>query len=256
MSARAAPSPRLLQPYSPRRPSPLGLPPLGFPPAPPLAPHIAFQGPSYPLTPERHIQPKGPSESRVPYPPEARRPLAGTQSQSRPRSQPVLPPLNLNSEHHPPTQAPQPKYPGTAQPAAKQEMTMVVSPPSPTPSDTSSLSLYSAESITKTFPVEVAQQMQKMQQEEDERPPSLFCGCINFKGWFGSSKKAKERKILGPPVPPVPQPAPQTVQFDKAYPPTKDYAFEAPENTSDELFSDTVKRQGDVSIPKPKLESS
>jgi len=200
--SRAAPSPRLLQPYSPRRPSPLGLPPLGF--NPPLAPHIAFQSPSYPLTPERHIQPKGPSEARVPFPPEARRPLAGTQ---RPRSQPVLPPLTLNNQYHPPTQ---PQQPGTTQPGSKQGMSMHVSPPSPTPSDTSSLSLYSADSVNKNFPIDVVRN-----QQEEEKPPALFCGCINFKSWF-SSKKAKEKRILGPPVP---APPPQTVQVRRRPPP-------------------------------------
>jgi len=198
MTARAAPSPRLLQPYSPRRPSPLGLPPLGFPP---LAPHMAFQSPSYPITPERHIQPKGISEARVPFPPEARRPLAGAQ---RPRSQQAPPPLTLNTQYHPPTQ---PQLPDTAQPRSKQGMSTVVSPPSPTPSDASSVSLYSADSVSKNFPIDV---VKENQQEEDEKPPSLFCGCINFKAWFGS--KAKENKILGPPAPPVAEPAPQTVQ--------------------------------------------
>jgi len=195
MTARAAPSPRLLQPYSPRRPSPLGLPPLGFPP---LAPHMAFQSPSYPMTPERHIQPKGTSEARVPFPPEARRPLAGTQ---RPRSQPPPPPLTLNTQYHPPTQ------PDTAQPKLKQGMTTVISPPSPTPSDSDSVSLYSADSVSKNFPVEV---VKESQQEQEEKPPSLFCGCINFKSWFGS--KAKENKILGPPAPPVVEPNAQMVQ--------------------------------------------
>jgi len=202
MSARAAPSPRLLQPYSPRRPSPLGLPPMGFPP---LAPHVAFQSPPYPVTPDRPIQPRGPSESRVHFPPEARRPLAGTH---RPRSQGPPPPLNISTEHHPPTR---PQHPGTAQPLSKPEM--LLSPPSPTPSDTSSLSLYSADSVSKNFPVEVGQR----QQMEEEKPPALFCGCINFKAWFGSKSKAKENKILGPP--PAPAPAPQMVQTRRRPPP-------------------------------------
>ena len=168
MSARAAPSPRPRQPYSPRCPSPLGLPPIGVPP---LAPHMAFQGPSYyPTTPDRPVQPKGPAETRVPFPQEARRPLAGSH---RPRSQPP-PPLTLNEQYHPPTQMQQPK---TTHGGPDHEMSNRRSPPSPTPSDTSSLSLYSAESVTKNFPVNVENRRQ--QQEEEEKPPSLFCGCFS-----------------------------------------------------------------------------
>jgi len=207
MSARAAPSPRLRQPWSPARPSPLGLPPMGFPP---LAPHVAFHSPSYPFTPQRPIQPKGPSEIKVSFPPEARRPLAGTQ---RPRSQAVPPPLTLNTEDHPPTQL---QRPATAQPGSVPEMH--VSPPSPTPSDTSSLSLYSADSVTKKFPIDVVGQKQQ-EEEQEEKPPALFCGCINFKAWFGSRSKAKQQKILGPPAPAVPAPAPQMVQVRRRPPP-------------------------------------
>jgi len=205
MSGRAAPSPRLRQPWSPARPSPLGLPPMGFAA---LAPHIAFQSPPYPVTPQRPIQPKGPSESKVSFPPEARRPLAGTQ---RPRSHAVPPPLTLNTEDHPPTQ---PQYPATAQPGSMPEM--LVSPPSPTPSDTSSLSLYSADSVSKKFPIDVVGQKQ---QEEEEKSPALFCGCINFKAWFSSRSKAKQNKILGPPAPAVPAPAPPMVQVRRRPPP-------------------------------------
>ena len=218
MTARAAPSPRLLQPYSPRRPSPLGLPPMGFPP---LAPHMAFLSPTYPATPDRRIQPKGPMESRVPFPPEARRPLAGTTQ--RPRSQPPPAPLTLDTPHHPPTQ---PQHNGPTQPGAQQDMAMRLSPPSPTPSETSSLSLYSAES-TKNFPIDVVDQKQ---QEEDDKSSCLFCAClsafrciailcqffflmfllIDFRALFGS--KPKNNKTLAPPAPPVAAPAPQMVQ--------------------------------------------
>lgn len=168
MSARAAPSPRPRQPYSPRCPSPLGLPPIGVPP---LAPHMAFQGANYyPATPDRPVQPKGPAETRVPFPPEARRPLAGSH---RPRSQPP-PPLTLNDPYHPPTQMQQPK---TTHGVPDHEMSNRRSSSSPTPSDTSSLSLYSAESVTKNFPVNVENRRQ--QEEEEEKPPSLFCGCFS-----------------------------------------------------------------------------
>jgi hypothetical protein len=180
MSARAAPSPRLLQPYSPRRPSPLGLPPMGFPP---LAPHMAFVSPPYPKTPDRHIQPKGPTETRVTFPPEARRPLAGTTQ--RPRSKSVLAPLTLNTQHHPPTQpqyngATQPQYSGSTQPGPKQDM--AISPSSPTPSETSSLSLYSADSVNKNFPIDVVDN----KQEEEEKASGLFCACISVSPIFQS----------------------------------------------------------------------
>jgi len=171
MTTRAVPSPRLLQPYSPRRPSPLGLPPLGFPPEPPLAPHLAFQSPAYPKTPDRSIIPKGPSEIRVPFPPDARRPLVGAQ---RRRSHSNLPPLDLNDENHPPTQ---PRCPATAQPGSKQDMTMVLSPPSPTPSDTSSLSLYSSDSTKKRLSMDMGDE--ESQQEENDKPPGVFCGCFS-----------------------------------------------------------------------------
>ncbi|KAF9477712.1 hypothetical protein BDN70DRAFT_93188 [Pholiota conissans] len=199
MSARAVPSPRPRQPYSPRCPSPLGLPPMGFPP---LAPHVAFQSPSYPITPERPVQPKGPSETRVPFPPEAHRPLAGSQ---RRRSQPPAP-LKLDDQHHPPTRI---QYPETAQPRAMHEMSERRSASSPTPSDTSSLSLYSAESVHKNFPVEVNNHSQE-QGDAEEKPPSWFCGCINFRALFGGSK-SKQNKILAPPAPTV-SPVPQMVQ--------------------------------------------
>lgn len=214
--AQAQASPRPRQPYSPRCPSPLGLPPTG---PPPLAPHLAFTGYSYyPTTPDRPVQPKGPSESRVVFPPEARRPLAGAQ---RPRSQPP-PPLSLNDPQHPPTQLPRTAHPNVGE----HEMTQRRSQ-SPTPSETSSLSLYSAESVYKNFPVN-ATNHQQQRQEEEEKPPSLFCGCfsmsfiktmwytlvsnpdkLDFKALFGS--KPKQNKIIAPPAP-ARAPAPQMVQ--------------------------------------------
>ncbi|KIM37335.1 hypothetical protein M413DRAFT_448622 [Hebeloma cylindrosporum] len=162
---------------------------------------MAFQSPPYPVTPDRHIQPRGPTESRVPFPPEARRPLAGTTQ----RSQSALAPLTLNTTHHPPTK---PQHNGPTQPGAKQDMTMRRSPPSPTPSETSSLSLYSAES-TKNFPIDVVDHDQK-QQGEDDKSSGLFCACLNFRALFGS--KPKTSRILAPPAPPVAAPAPQMVQ--------------------------------------------
>ncbi|PPR00124.1 hypothetical protein CVT26_008904 [Gymnopilus dilepis] len=203
VSARAAPSPRLRQPWSPRHPSPLGLPPIG---SSPLPPHVAFQSfTAYPVTSERPFHPKGPPDTKIPYSAEVRRPQAGTQRQ---KPYVVPPPLSLNSPDHPAIQA---QHAATAQPLSKPDM--LVSPPSPTPSETSSLSLYSGESVHKNFPIEVANQRQ---QEEEEKPPSLFCGCFNFKAWFGSKTRAKEKRILGPPAPAA---APQMAQVRRRPPP-------------------------------------
>ncbi|KAF8885903.1 hypothetical protein CPB84DRAFT_1788076 [Gymnopilus junonius] len=186
-SARAAPSPRLRQPWSPRHPSPLGLHPMGFSPLPL---HTAFQAPlAYPVTPDRPSHPKGPSDTKVSYPAEARRPLRARNTIPQ---HPISAPGNISASSMP---------------------SMLVSPPSPTPSETSSLSLYSAESVHKNFPIDVIAHRQ--QQEEEEKPPALFCGCINFKAWFGSKAKAREKKILGPPA----APAPQMVQVRRRPPP-------------------------------------
>jgi len=190
MSTSRPPTPRhVLGPYSPRRPSPLGFPP--------LAPHVAFQQPSYawPHTPDRPIQPKGPSNMRVAFPSEARRPpLAG--STQRPKSQPP-PPLNLENRHHLPY--PPPPKTGNALTVPGQEIEPA--PPSPTLSETSSLSLYSSESDVKDFPVETSQS------RDDERPKNPFCSCF---GLFSrrTREKDKETRILGPPIPQIVQPAP------------------------------------------------
>ncbi|KAF8149092.1 hypothetical protein B0H34DRAFT_194971 [Crassisporium funariophilum] len=218
MSRPAAPSPRLLQPYSPRRPSPLGF-------NPPLAPHMAFGTTSspysyYPSTPDRYIQPKGPSQSdaaHMRFPPEARRPLAGGGSTQRPRSQPAPAPLQLNTQFHPPTQ-PQGGgqgqgygQQGHGQPGAQQDMRV---PPSPTPSSTSSLSLYSADStVAKHFPIGV---IREQDEEEDDKVGGGFCACLNLKALFGG--KPKVNKILAPPDP-ASAPAPQMVQTRRRPPP-------------------------------------
>ncbi|KAF9049105.1 hypothetical protein BJ165DRAFT_1076656 [Panaeolus papilionaceus] len=81
------PSPRLPQPYSPRRPSPLGF-------NPPIASIDEYdETPSFPLTPDRLLHVKTASEAVIPNLPEAHRPLAGWQ---RRRSQPPPPPLVLH----------------------------------------------------------------------------------------------------------------------------------------------------------------
>ncbi|KAF5315162.1 hypothetical protein D9619_007214 [Psilocybe cf. subviscida] len=210
-SARVATSsPRMRQPYSPRHPSPLGFPPTGFPP---LAPHMAFQNPApYPATPSRPVQPKGPTESRVAFPPDARRPLAGAQ---RPRSQPMKDPppaLVLSGPYHPPTQL---NYPAQSQPGARRDMSVDPGPPSPTNSSTSSLSLYSAESLSKNFPVEVVGNQGQRELEQEKKAPGIFCGCISFKALFGF--QSIKQKILDPPAAP-PAPGPQMVQFPRRRP--------------------------------------
>jgi len=187
MSTSKPPTPRPIGPYSPRRPSPLGFPP--------LAPHVAFQQPSYvwPHTPDRIVQPKGPSNMRVAFPPEARRPpLAG--STRRPKSQPP-PPLNLENQHHP--QFPPPPKTGNALTVPGQEE----EPPfaTLTPSETSSLSLYSPHDVAKDFPIET------LQKQEEEKPKNLFCSCFGF---LSRKSKDKEARILGPPIPKIIQPAP------------------------------------------------
>jgi len=183
MSTSRPPTPRHIGPYSPRRPSPLGFPP--------LAPHVAFQQPSlaWPHTPDRIVQPKGPSNMRVAFPPEARRPpLAG--STQRPKSQPP-PPLKLeNQQHHFP---PPPK---TGNVLTVPGWEAESSPPSPTPSEASSLSLYSAENVAKNLPIETVQK---------QEPKNPFCNCFGF---FSRKSREKEARILGPPVPRIVQPAP------------------------------------------------
>jgi len=187
MSTSRPSTPRhVIGPYSPRRPSPLGFPP--------LAPHVAFQQPSYawPHTPDRVVQPKGPSNVRVAFPSEARRPpLAG--STQRPKSQPP-PPLKLENPPYPP-----PPKTGNALMVPGQEAEP--SPPSLTPSEASSLSLYSPENVAKNFPVET------LQMQEDKKPKNPFCSCFGF---FSrrSREKDKEMRILGPPIPQIVQPAP------------------------------------------------
>jgi len=192
MSTSRPPTPRHIGPYSPRHPSPLGFPP--------LAPHMAFQQPSYGWihTPDRAVQPKGPSNMRVAFPSEARRPpLAG--SIQRPKSQPP-PPLKLEN---PPPYPPPPKT-GNALTVPGQEMESSPSP-SLTPSEASSLSLYSPESVVKNFPIETSQN------QEEQRSKNLFCCCFGFFSRRSRSEKDKEDRILGPPVPRIVQPAPVPV---------------------------------------------
>jgi len=125
---------------------------------------------------------------RVAFPPEARRPpLAG--STQRPKSQPP-PPLKLDDQNY----TPFPPLPKTGN-----ALTILVEQPdsvSPTPSDASSLSLYSPDDgdVAKNFPIE-------REQKEEEKRKNLFCCCFGF-----FSQKSKEARILGPPAPKDVQP--------------------------------------------------
>ncbi|KAF8799061.1 hypothetical protein BYT27DRAFT_7201971 [Phlegmacium glaucopus] len=192
--SRSAHSPRFLLPYSPRHPSPLGLPP--------LAHHTAFQdepcNSAIPKTPE-------PSEAtgHMRILPEARRPLAG--GTQRPTRAPPPAFLTLDTQYHPPTSQPpdsvadgrERSYGQTLQPPATEEMRV---PPSPTPSSTSSLSLYSADSAKKSFSiVGVIYDREEEEEEEGGRKGvggGFFACFSNFTALF--SKKSKPKKILAP----------------------------------------------------------
>ncbi|KAF9526332.1 hypothetical protein CPB83DRAFT_465159 [Crepidotus variabilis] len=188
-------TPRFPQPYSPRMPSPLGFPP--------MAPHVAFQQPafSWPHTPDRPVQPKGPTEVRIALPQEARRPpLAGTTQ--RPRSQPP-PPLELNDSDRPYKLAQPPKTATISEEASRRDS----EPPSP--------ALIPPAEVKKSRELEIM---------EVEEKPSTFCGCFGFLFGKSAKTKAREAKILGPPAaqsPRLPQtaqpmPSPQMVQVPQA----------------------------------------
>lgn len=167
-AAAATSSPRIFQLYSPRRPSPLGLPP--------LAPHVVFQDApefsAYPMTPEIYYiqQSEVTTTTTGPpmrFPPEARRP-GDTQ---RVRAPPPAP-LRLDAQHHPAAGNGQ-----TLQPPGTLDMRV---PPSPTPSSASSLSLYSTDSAKKSLPMGVIQE--EAEGEQGERRKSGgggFCLCFS-----------------------------------------------------------------------------
>ncbi|PPR02176.1 hypothetical protein CVT24_011364 [Panaeolus cyanescens] len=182
------PSPRLPQPYSPRRPSPLGF-------NPPIESISEYdERPSSPLTPDRLLRSKTATQSATPDLPETHRPLAGWQ---RRRSQPPPPPLVLHpmqQQSHRPQHEAYGSAAQTHQPTATAAMT--TSPPSPTPSSASSLSLYSADSAKKRISMEIQQKGQDSQEERQ----GIFC-CFSFCGFFKPKRQKKEleNKILGPP---------------------------------------------------------
>ena len=142
--SRSAASPRVFQPYSPRYPSPLGLPPLAAPQGSQDIPCSA-----YPKTPERYYYQhySEPTSHGMRFPPDVHRRTSNTQ---RARASPPAP-LSLDSHHHPAAFVHLPSIEETLQPHAKQEMH--VPPPSPTASSTSSLSLYSTESAKKSLEI-------------------------------------------------------------------------------------------------------
>ena len=156
--SRSAVSPRVFQLYSPRRPSPLGLPPMaaGSHQDPPCS-SSAY----YPKTPERYyLQHSEPTSFGMRFPPDVHR---RSSTQQRSRASPPAP-LSLDSQYHPAAAAAAaaatttvvvvhhlPSIAETLQSHATQEMSVL--PPSPTPSSTSSLSLYSAESAKKSMEI-------------------------------------------------------------------------------------------------------
>jgi len=193
--SRSAASPRVLQLYSPRRPSPLGLPP--------LAPHMGFQDMSctaYPKTPERYyVQHSEPTSHGMRFPPEVHRPLGSNTQRAR---APPPAPLSLDTQHHPAVlQLPSIEH--TFQPHATQEMCV---PPSTSPSSSSSLSSYSFESAKKSSQMGV---ILEEEEGEERKKAGGFCLCFNFSALFGT--KSKPNKIQEPVVAPEPAPAPQMV---------------------------------------------
>lgn len=143
--SRSAVSPRVFQPYSPRRPSPLGLPPF----TPQGSQDIPCS--AYPKTPERyylqHYSAEPTSHHGMRFPPDVHRRTASNTQRTR-----ALPPapLSLDTQYHPAAIVHLPPIEETLHPNTAQEMR---GPPSPTPSSTSSLSLYSTESAKKSLEI-------------------------------------------------------------------------------------------------------
>ena len=146
--SRSAASPRIFQPYSPRRPSPLGLPP--------FTPRGTLQDipcSAYPKTPERyylqHYSAGEPTPSHgMRFPPDVHR--RNARSTRRAKASPPAP-LSLDSQYHPAADVVHlPSIEESIPSQATQEMR---APPSPTLSSTSSLSLYSAESAKKSLEI-------------------------------------------------------------------------------------------------------
>jgi hypothetical protein len=114
-------------------------------------------------------------------------------------------PLSLDAQYHPASIVHLPSIEEMLQPHAEQDT--MRAPPSPTPSSTSSLSLYSAESAKKSLENEEGKERKK------GGGGGGFCLCFNFSALFGT--KPKPNKILAPQVHVLaaePAPAPQMVQ--------------------------------------------
>jgi len=223
--SRSAASPRVFQQlYSPRCPSPLGLPP--------FTPHIAFQETPASAPAERHyIQRSAEPTGHLRYPTEPRRPPGLTGGSTKRCRAPPPAPLNLDSEHHPAASVQLPSAPATdgggnnnAQTTQQLGREEIPAPQkSPTPSSSSSLSLYSSESVKKKkFSIGVIQEEREQEEQEDreEKQKGGFCSCLAFTSLFGGTKP-KPDKILAPrePSSTEPAPTPQMVQTRHRPPP-------------------------------------
>ena len=184
--SRSAASPRGLQFYSPRRPSPLGLPPLS---AHDMGSHDRIPcNTAYPKTPERYYFQFEPTSSShhlhgMRFPPDAHCPLGNNTQRAGSRAPPPAP-LSLDTQHHPAAAVVHlPSIEQTLQqqqPHATQDMHV---PSSSTSSSTSSLSLYSSDSAKRSLPMEVIQEEEEEEEEEGRKKGGGggggFCLCFS-----------------------------------------------------------------------------
>jgi len=205
--SRSAVSPRVFQLYSPRRPSPLGLPPYSM-----GSQDIPTSSSAYPKTPERYYYQyyPEPTSHGMRFPPDVHRRTSTQRSRASPPA-----PLSLDAQHHPAAIVVHlPSIEETLQPHATEEM--CVPSPSPIPSSTSSLSLYSNESAKKNLEIGEEGEEGERKKGGSGSGGGSFCLCFNFSALFGT--KSKPNKILAPqsqaPQMSVaePAPAPQMVQ--------------------------------------------
>jgi len=193
MSLSAA-SPRGFQLYSPRHPSPLGLPPIA-------PPDIRS---AYPKTPDKY-------DHRKQYQPtpgygSMRNPL-GTSSHRATRAPPPAP-LYLDAQYHP-AAIQLSSIDQTLQPPATPEIRVS---PSPSVTSTSSLSVYSDDSAQKGLSVI------REEQEGEEVKKGVgdsgrgFCLCFSFSALFGAKSKSKPTKVQPQVIATEPAAAPQMAQ--------------------------------------------
>ena len=208
--SRSAVSPRVFQSYSPRRPSPLGLPPF----TPQGSQDIPCS--AYPKTPERyylqHYSEPTTTSHGMRFPPDVHRRTASSTQRTR-----ALPPapLSLDSQYHPAAMVVLlPPIEETVQPHSSHEMR---APPSPTPSSTSSLSLYSNESAKKNL--DIGEEGEGKGRDKGGGGIGGFCLCFSafysilsipslftayrflfpdFSALFGTKSKKLNNKILAP----------------------------------------------------------